>query len=264
MSRVFFVFCFVFCALSLSSQTVEISGRVESKSNIESIHVINKTSQVFTITDTKGNFKITAKLLDTIQFSSIQHKLKEVIINKDIISSKIIHTRLEEKINELEEVTVGKVLTGNLLSDIENIEGKPPVNFYDVGIPGYTGKIATQSERRLAQAGEFKPEMLIGLLTGGVSLDPIINGITGRTKMLKQRVELEERETLIRSIKARLLKDFLLSNPLEEARVMDFFYFCSEDEHFIKYCKNKSDFDILVFLRHKHRQYIKNLESVDD
>ena len=97
--------------------------------------------------------------------------MHSVIINDAVIASKNIFVNLKEQVNELDEVLVGKILTGDLASDLKNVEGDPPINFYDVGIPGYTGKIATQSERRLSEAGEFKPKMLLGALTGGISLN---------------------------------------------------------------------------------------------
>lgn len=243
------------------AQSIEISGMVKSKTNIENIHVINKSAQVFTVTDIRGEFIITAKLNDTLKFSSIQHKLKEVIVSEDIIAAKTLFVFLEEQVNELDEVVVGKVLTGDLLSDINNVEGEAPINFYDVGIPGYTGKPATQSERRLSEAGEFRPKMLLGALTGGIPLNPILNGISGRTKMLKKRVEIEERETLMQSIKARLSEDFFASNPLEADLKLDFFYFCADDDNFIKHCKNQTDFKVLIFLRMKYKQYLDNINS---
>lgn len=246
------------------SQSIEISGKVESDKNVEGIHVINKTAQIFTVTDSQGQFKINAKLNDTITFTSIQHKPQNIIVDKQMFTFRVCKIKLEEAINELKEVVIGKILTGNLLDDINSIKDDPPINFFDVGIPGYTGKIATQSERRLSEAGEFKPKMLLGLLGGGVPLNPILNGISGRTKMLKKRVEIETREALMQRIKARLLKDFLISNPLEEDQIMDFFYFCADDENFIKYCKDQTDFNILTFLRMKHVQYIENINANED
>ncbi|WP_338357275.1 carboxypeptidase-like regulatory domain-containing protein [Yeosuana marina] len=234
------------------SQSVEIQGKIESDLNVENINVINKTSQFFTITDSEGRFKIRAKLNDTLLFSSIQHKPKTVIIDKNIIVLKAMRVFLEEKINELDEVVVGKILTGNLLLDISKTEGDPPINFYDVGIPGYTGKPATISERKLNEATTG---------SGIIPLNPIINALTGRTKMLKNRVKIDEKEALMQSIKARLEKDFLASNPLQDDLVMDFFYFCADDENFIVHCKNQTDFKILIFLRMKYRQYLENLNA---
>jgi len=261
LGRVLFFLGLILTSFYSHGQTIEILGRLESKTNIENIHVINKTAQVFTITDKKGLFTITAKLNDTLKFSSVQHKLKEVIVSKEIISTKAIFVKLDEQINELDEVFVGKVLTGDLLSDIKNTEGKPPINFYDVGIPGYTGKTATQSKRRLSEAGEFKSKMLFGLLGGGLPLNPILNGLSGRTKMLKNRVAIEEKETLLQGVKSNLSKDFFVSNPLDDTLKIDFFYFCADDGNFVKHCKDQSDFKILIFLRMKYKQYLENLDS---
>ena len=51
----FFFFTF-FSINILLSQTVEISGLVIAKDNIEGIHIINKTSQKFTTTNALGVF----------------------------------------------------------------------------------------------------------------------------------------------------------------------------------------------------------------
>ncbi|MBP0904475.1 carboxypeptidase-like regulatory domain-containing protein [Mariniflexile gromovii] len=256
------VFFICFCQLMLS-QTVEISGKVDSKADIENIHVINKTAQVFTITNSKGEFKIKVSLHDTLSFSSVQFQPKQVVVDRNMILFKAVRVTLDEQINELDEVIIGKVLTGNLLSDIKNVKGDAPINFYDVGIPGYTGKPATQSERRLSEASSFSPKAGGSLngAGGSVSATAIINAISGRTKMLKARVRLEEAETLMQSIKGRLANDFFVSNPLDEDFRMDFFYFCADDENFIKYCKNETDFKILIFLRHKYKQYMENLKA---
>ncbi len=256
----------IFNFQTISSQSIEILGKVQSKLDVENINIINKTAQVFTISDVNGEFTISVKLNDTILFSSIQHKTKTIIVDKYMILFKALRVFLEEQVNVLDEVIVGKVLTGDLMSDIGNVKGDPPINFYDVGIPGYTGKPATQSERRLSEASKFNPKAggSLGGVGGSLSLNPLINAITGRTKMLKNRVEIEEKDELLHGIKARLSKDFLMSNPLEDDLVMDFFYFCADDENFIKYCKNQSDFKILIFLRMKYKKYLDNLNTNKD
>ena len=246
---------FLFITQVAVSQTVEIFGKVEGKKDVENIHVINTTAQRFTTTNARGEFSIAVTLNDTLSFSSIQYKIQHIVINTTVISTKKMSVKLDEFINELDEITIGKVLTGNLTKDVKNTEGEPPINFYDVGIPGYTGKLATQSERRLSAASSFGPSLLFL---------PIINAITGRTKMLKNRVKIEEKERLIQHIKSRLSKDFLASNPLEDQQIMDFFYFCADDEDFLKHCKNESDFKILIFLRMKYEEYKKNLNTVKE
>ncbi|MFD0836771.1 hypothetical protein ACFQ0I_13415 [Mariniflexile aquimaris] len=255
------IFIFTLLCFQINfSQSVNIKGKVDSAVDVENIHVINKTAQVFTITNSKGEFEISASLNDVIVFSSIQQISKSIVVDKNMILFKAIRVVLEEQITELDEVIVGKVLTGNLLSDIKNVEGDAPINFFDVGIPGYTGKPATQSERRLSEASSFNPKSggSLGGFGGSVSATALINAITGRTKMLRNRVDLESREELMLSIKGRLAKDFFISNPLAEDLKMDFWFFCSDDENFIKYCKGQTDFNILIFLRKKYREYIEN------
>ena len=234
---------------------------MSNNNNLENIHVINKTGKRATITDKNGRFTIPAKQQDTLAFSSIQHQRKEVIVLSSDIGSKSIVVVLEEQINELDEVVVGKVLTGDLLSDIRNVEGEAPIDFYNVGIPGYTGKPATQSERRLDEANTGPGGRKLkwySPLTGSIPLNPIINAISGRTKMLKSRVEIEDKDMLLNTIKFRWSEDFFSTNPLDESLRADFFYFCAEDENFLIHCKNQSDFKILVFLKKKYAQYLKN------
>ncbi|APY12053.1 hypothetical protein BWZ22_12800 [Seonamhaeicola sp. S2-3] len=260
-SNCFLLFFCLFVFNVTFSQSVEIEGKVISKTDVENIHVINKTAQTFTITNKGGSFKITAKVNDTLQFSSIQQGIKNVVVSKGVIVSKTMLIQLDEQVNELDEVVVGKVLTGDLLSDIENAETDTPINFYDVGIPGYTGKPATQSERRLDEASSFNPS--VGF-AGSVSILPIINAITGRTKKLKQRVELEAQEDLLRKVKSQIPEDFFINYPLGETLRADFFYFCQEDPNFTNRCKGKSDLEVFQYLKEKLHQYKKNLQSTDD
>ena len=248
----FFILLALFFVDTVKAQTVDIKGKVVvDDDEIEGIHVINKTISRFTITDGEGGFTIPANLNDTIVFSAIKYKPLEVVVNSDIYKSKLLNVFLTELINELDEVVVGKVLTGNLLSDVENSEAKREINFYDLGIPGYTGKPYTQSERRLNEA-----------TTGGgiVPLNPIINAISGRTKMLKNQVKLERLEECMDGIKSNLAETFFKYNELEESLRTEFFYYCSEDEDFESICQVKNDIRTLEFLKEKLVNYKHNLQ----
>lgn len=255
-------FIFTLCLIQdIASQTIAISGKVESNSNIENIHVINTTAQVFTVTNREGEFTISASLNDSILLTSVQHIPKNIIIDETIFLTKTITVKLEELVNQLDEVTVGKVLSGDLNLDINNTEGDPPINFYNVGIPGYTGKIATQSERRLSEASDFNPSVNGNSMGAGgaFSILPIINAITSRTKMLKNRVEIERKADLLHKIRTNLSEDFFSIYKLDEILRADFFYFCEEDPNFQLRCKNKSDMEVLEFLKEKLMQYNQNL-----
>ncbi|WP_299782758.1 carboxypeptidase-like regulatory domain-containing protein [uncultured Formosa sp.] len=259
----FFILSFVGCFLSTKgyAQMVSIKGEVKGEDDLENIHVINKTSKTFTITNQAGAFEIPAKLHDTLEFSSIQYNSLDVVVDATVIFTKTITINLKAHVNALDEVIVGKILTGNLMLDIGNSTDEPEINFYDVGIPGYMGRRKTQQERLLEQAGEFKPKMLLGVLGGSLPVDPIINALTGRTKTLKKHVAFERNDDLITKIRQRLSVLFFSEHPLDENNRMDFWYFCSDDPNFEIRCKGKRDVEVLAYINTKYIQYIKNLNS---
>lgn len=249
--------CFLLYTGISYAQTTELSGTIKGAEGVDGIHIVNKSRKEFATSSKSGAFKINVAVKDTLVISSIQYKLKTLTITEQNINAKTLEITLETLVNELDEVTVGKILTGNLLDDMDNLGIKRSINFYDVGIPGYRGVRKTKSERLLHEAGEFKPKMLLGVLMGGLPLNPIINGITGRTKELKQRVKLEAQEELMYTIKSKFSKDFFNNNPLEDNLKMEFFYFCSEDETFTERC-SKNDIETLEYLQEKYVQYQAN------
>ena len=106
------------------AQTREFSGIVKADGNVEGIHIINKTSYRYATTDKSGGFIIQAKLSDSLYFSSIQYTPKIVVITPNIVKDSFIEVRLEDSVTELDEVTVGKILTGDLNSDITNSDAE--------------------------------------------------------------------------------------------------------------------------------------------
>lgn len=244
------LFVFLLFASISSAQIVEIKGKViVADDEIEGIHVINKTASKFTITNYKGEFNIPAKLNDTIVFSALKYKPKEMVVNMEVFTSKTLNVYLTELVNQLDEVIVGKVLSGDLMSDIENSEAKRDINFYDLNIPGYTGRLLTQSERRLNEA-----------TTGGgfLPLNPILNAISGRTKMLKNQIKLERLDECLDRIKSELSVIFFESNDLDETFRSDFFYYCSEDLAFSNICRMRNGLTTLEFLAEKLKEYKHN------
>ncbi len=201
-------------------------------------------------------------LNDELEVSSVQYKKVNLVITETHIKNKRIVLYLEIQVNELAEVKIGNTLTGNLYEDIANSKAERPLDFYDVGIPGYQGKRKTKSERLLHEAGDFRPAMLLGLLGGSLPINPILNGLSGRTKMLKKRVELEKNTEKMQRLKAKLGADFFENYPLDTMKRMDFFYFCAEDKNLDKRTSG-NDFDSLNFVLHQSQEYNRNPEFTE-
>ncbi|WP_323786844.1 carboxypeptidase-like regulatory domain-containing protein [Psychroserpens sp.] len=248
---VFLILCFIQFGVTFS-QSTEILGKVTASSDIDRIHVINKTAHKFTITNDNGEFLISASVNDTILISAIQYKPLEMVMTTQIIQSKFVAIDLTDKITELDEVVVGKILTGDLLSDIENSEVKRELNFYDLGIPGYTGKQKTQSERRLHEA-----------TSGGglVPLTPILNWLSGRTKKLKGQIVRENNDNAMREVMSDLSEMLFDIDNLEESKRVEFFYFVTDDPNFLPLSKLDNDIKMLEFLQQKLKEFKSQIED---
>lgn len=257
-NKIFFVF--VLTSSICCSQNIILQGAVKAKEGVEGIHVVNSSQKLYAITSDTGGFKIETNKHDTIVFTSVQYKtLTHIITTKNIINKTLV-VNLEKHVTQLPEAVIGFTLTGDLTKDVLSTDAKRPINFYDVGIPGYKGKPKTKSERLLAEAGEFKPKMLLGVLAGGLPLNPILNGISGRTKQLKKRVELEANTKMMIALKNRLSEAFFKENELKEELRAEFFYFCAEDKNFKIRCES-SDLEALKFMKEKYTKYKENLEE---
>lgn len=245
----------------MMGQTVDLKGQIIADDDLEGIHILNNTSHTFTISNSKGEFSIPIKLNDTLVFSGVSYALEKVVVDEDLMNSRDLTVYLTEKVNTLDQVVVGKLLTGDLSSDLANSGVERTVNFFDLGIPGYVGKPKTQTERRLYTAGDFKSIHLLGLLAGSLEVDPILNAISGRTKLLKRRVHLEDKDKCIDRTKSKLSQILFTAHPLEESYRNEFFYFCADDGQFDNLCIINDDFKTLEFLTEKLVSFKAILQS---
>ena len=101
-------------SLLVSAQLKTLKGKVISDEDVEDIHVLNKSALKFTTTNNDGTFEILVKVLDTLTISSLKYKLEEIVITKEIYDLGYIQITLKEKINLLDQVVIGRILTGNL------------------------------------------------------------------------------------------------------------------------------------------------------
>lgn len=257
--------CYVCCLLYATSycQLVDLKGQIIANDEVEGIHIINKTSERYTSSLINGAFVIPAKINDTILVSGVQYKLKEIIINRTHIDAKQIIVHLEEQINTLDEVIVGKVLTGNLSSDINNAEVKREMNFYDLGIPGYTGKPKTQNERRVFDADHGKFARFYGLFAT-INVNKILNRISGRTKRLKYIVSLDHQYDCMLRVRGDFSDLIFGGLNIEEELIKDYFYYVAEDPEFITHCDSNNDLKMFEFLTKKLLAYNENRSEGED
>ncbi|MBD0779856.1 carboxypeptidase-like regulatory domain-containing protein [Maribacter sp. ANRC-HE7] len=229
----------------------QLEGRVYSDSgDVAATHVLNVTSKKASITDQDGFFSITVRLNDTLVFSAVQYKRKTMRVTQSVLESKLLYVPMEELINQLDEVIVMPYnLTGNMATDLGRTIIDPVVTSSTLGLPNAYVKLPTKAERELF-AATANPIM---------SFDPLINAITGRTKMLKQRVarnKTYERTQRVRAFYADSL--YTTEFKIPQGNIDDFMYFCEVDPVFQTLVDSHDRFKIWEFMRRKSVVYREN------
>lgn len=239
-------------AQSLEEKVIE--GKVYSDDgDVAATHVLNTTTQKAAITDLEGYFKISAKLNDTIVFSAVQYKKKEIVINLSILESSFLRIPLEPALTELDEVIVMPYnLTGDMTRDADRIVIEPVVTSSTLGLPNAYAKPLTKSERELYEATSGK---------GLIPLNPILNGISGRTKYLKKQLNLERTYARTERVKA-FYNDSILSTDLgiPNDKIDDFMYFCEIDSTFQATVDTHDKLKIWELMKERSKLYRKNYE----
>ena len=263
--KIFTLFILFILGFNLQAQTKDLRGQLIANDEVEGLHILNKTAAKYTISNDDGSFIIPAKVSDTLVITGVKYETQEFIITASIVDLGQFNVPLIENVSELNEVVVGKILTGSLESDLENSDVKPEINFYDLGIPGFTGKPLTQNERKLFDADGGDMVGLVGGIYGGgpsVNLFKLLNTISGRTKKLKAIVELDNRDACLQRLKDNYESFLFEKDTLAENLRIEYFLFCREDEEFLTLCNQNNEIKLLEFLQAKLSTYQENRKIV--
>ncbi len=194
-------------------------------SDLEGINVINLNNLKNTTTLQFGYFTIEAKANDTLLISGLQIKGIRIELQESDFSKKLFFVRLKPKINELEEVVVRNKITAVSLGIIPK------------GVKTYT-----PAERRLKNAGEFKPTFILGVLGGALPIEPIINAISGRTKRLRKELKIERSEILLAQLNDLYQDNFYVDNlKIPSDYINGFKYFVIDDKKLIASLHSKNN-----------------------
>jgi len=251
----------------LGAQSFELHGKISAKAELEGIYVLNTTSKKFTTTTNEGRFELMVSPGDELLVGSMQYEPISLTVNAQMSAAEFLELILEDRVNALDEVVVGKILTGDLWSDIENSDAKRDINFYDVGIPGYVGPQKTQSQRKLFQADEGDFVQVYATLFGpgvSVNLHKILNRISGRTKELKSRVQHEAQNLCMTRAKTDFSAILFGDYEIEESLKFEFFLYVSEDPKFPELCQSNNSMAMFEFLNQTLVSFASEAELIND
>jgi hypothetical protein len=220
---------------------------------IENAHIINLNTKQGTITASNGRFKIFAKVGDTLEISSIQYQEKKYLIRRSSFSFEDLVLYLKPKIYELEEVKLKKhELTASLGVDINAVPKPniPIMNAVTLGLPNAGSKLMKKVDREIYAATTS---------ASGISLDLILNVLSGRLKMLKlKKVIVEEDEDVLLMFK-KFQYVFKQNFNVKKEDAYQFLYFSLADSLYNEKLLN-DEFALIQFLQNKSTDFhtIKN------
>ena len=211
-----FLFLFFAQTFAQTSTLTFLKGRIISQiKELNEVNVSNLRSESNTITDRSGNFSLFVKVGDTIQFSGLQVITKKVLIDEKDIAKQLYVTSLEAKVIPLDEV---------------EIKQYPNINAVSLGILQTPAKVYTPAERKLRTAEELHWYSPLLIPIGGMSVDGMINSISGRTSMLKKELKVERKEYLLQKIEYMFKEEYFLENlKIPKEYLRGFWYYAVED-----------------------------------
>ena len=104
---VFLSFSILFTTILLGQDRRPLKGSLFYKNTaVVAANVVNNTAQINTITNSEGEFEIEVAVGDEIIFSSVQYKIRAVIITPEVLAKNRLVVSVNENITELKEVVV--------------------------------------------------------------------------------------------------------------------------------------------------------------
>jgi hypothetical protein len=241
----FFLFLFHFSGWA-QSDTIIKGKIVSTSSSLEGIHILNLNKGIGIATDDRGYFSIQVTIGDTLQFSAIHLIGTKHIIKKDDFGGNLLFVEMKSKLNELEEVTIVQYKNINAVS---------------LGIVPKNQKTYTPAERKLAAAEEFYWYSPLLIPLGGMSVDGLINSISGRTSMLKKELEVERKEFLLSKISDYYEREYFTKTlKIPEDYVDGFLFYIVENERFVRAMKDKNKTMVTFILSELAVEYLKVTE----
>lgn len=236
MKKIFLSFLILFAVASFgqSADSLVVKGKVNAYVvNLEGVTVIDTRTEHLALTDENGDFVIQAKVGDTLVFSGLQFKRKEIVLEKENFEGKTLNVYLVAVAHQLNEVV---------------IRNYNSITAESLGIIPLNQKKYTPAERKYATAASYK--------MNPQGLDPILNLISGRTAMLKKEIEVEKKETYMAMLEKMFDQEHFVKTlqlPLEYVKGFEFY--AVDNKQFTKILDTKNKTTIAFLLGELAEKY---------
>lgn len=236
-----------------------IKGQIISEATaIDNVTVFNISSNKGAVTDNLGLFTMYARPSDTLIFSSVIFKSKKLVLTENDFKVIVLKIKLEEFINELDEVVVTpSALTGDLEKDAKNIKVTDKQS-------AFNGKeIADMQMEKDFQSTQFNTAMPSDLsIPYGmdfVRIGKMVGKLFTKDKPKSQPIVFTSDKNFQEAVKDKFTYHFFTETlELKHDEIGLFLNYCDADPNVRKLLATNKEIDLIDFLISKSKEY-KNL-----
>lgn len=243
---IYLLFACFFSIFSIGQQT--ISGKIVASPEIalEKITLFNTNSKKTTFTDALGYFTIEASSYDIISISAIHINTLQHLVEPADFDKKILFIRITQKTNQLAEIEIKT-------SKIDAVS---------LGILQKPAKKYTVAERRLRTAENFHWYSPLLIPAGGMSLDGLLNAVSGRKKMLENNLKIERNERDLVKLDNFCKEEFYTENLKIPKEYIKGFQIYTLDNHELKLALKANNKTLTHFLLAQLAEKYRNIAEI--
>ncbi len=211
------LFFIVVFGLGLSAQEKILIGKITiENTGASEVTVLNTTKKTATITDEDGMFAINAEAGDNLQISSVQTGEYNQAVKEVDFTAELFEIKLKIAVNMLKEVEVTEYKSINAAS-----VGVIPADFVSY----------TPAEK----------DLMLAKGNRGLSIDGILNMLSGRTKKMKRNLAVERDQMALAQIQSLYTDEYYIQKlKIQEVQIPAFQYFLLDNADFVKAMKTKN------------------------
>ena len=218
---------------------------------VANVHVINKSTNIGTISNDNGSFEIPVYVGDTLFFSHIKYKDKFVVITDKTINKLNTNIELEEKTFLLKEIV---------------LEKQRSIFYQDPEITSYKGPVVNAKKLNLPYANTFaeKDKSILKFRSGAsISLGNLISAINGTKKREKQLKEMALEDTYLEKIRKHFTDDFFITDlKIKKIYINQFLNDCI-DKNIISIFKRENKLDVIKLLMQESKLFTHKIVNED-
>jgi len=223
-----------------------INGKVQNAANdkpLQNVHIVNLNKVVGTVSDENGDFKLSAKVNDTLYFSYLGFKSIRVRVTNDWLKYGKIRIKMTELSIALEEVVIRPIqLTGYVEVDAKTIPIYDNYRYRIAGVgSGYEG-------------GNTKPGAVSKVLSAIFNPADFLYNVFGkRPKQMRKLRQMKEDDEIRNLLQSKFDRETLMVVlQLERVDIDEILNNCSYSKDFIR---SANDLQILDAISECYEEY---------